>query len=86
MKDQEFETSSQDCKEVRGTYNRWSFRLRGHTWHMPYNGPANEDKLVKCFKGDPRVYIYLLDGDKRVSFWHGTTEDFKDPNPSYKFY
>ena len=52
---------------------------------MPFNGPASENRLVKKFKGSHRVFVYLVDGDTRISFWSGTVDDFADPNPSYRF-
>ena len=33
----------------------------------------------------PKVFIYLMDGTKPISFWKGDITQFQDPNPSFRW-
>ncbi len=57
------------------TYNRWSTRFKQQTYKAPY----------KDFYDIGKVFVYLLSGDKPVCYYKADIEQFKDPNPEWKW-
>lgn len=57
------------------TYNRWSHRFKQTTFVGPYTDVYDIGK----------VFVYLMSGDKPISFWKADIEEFLDPNPRWRW-
>jgi hypothetical protein len=61
--------------EEKGSYCRWSHR-----------DSKDVDCIYREFGTMDKVFLYLMDGEKAISFWKGSVSDFKDPNPKFKWF
>lgn len=71
----DFFIDSEEAKENKGNYNRWSSRTKVTTFKGPY----------KSIEELGRIYVYLMDGDDAVCFWIGEASEFLDPSPKPKW-
>lgn len=58
------------------TYNRWNTRFKQATYKAPYTDVYDMG----------RVYIYLVQGDKPISYFKADVEQFMDPNPRWQWF
>ena len=57
------------------TYCRWMTRVKQQTWKCPYQEVFDIG----------RVYVYLMHGDKAVCYFKDDIENYRQPNPTYKW-
>lgn len=70
---QDFKLQTDKVKENRGDYIRWSQRFSSQTFKLPYNGKGKDASKINPSQ---RVQVYLMDGNKPISWWKGLLKDF----------
>ena len=71
----DFELVTEAPKEYKHGYNRWSERFAKTLFKTTY---PNVEMMEQ-------IFVYLLDGDKKICYWKGKVTEFLDPNPQYRW-
>lgn len=71
----EHEFKTDEPKLQQGYYNRWSHRFQQTTIKSVYKDLYDIGK----------VYIYLMSGSDAICYYKADIEDFKSPNPEWKW-
>lgn len=71
----ELEMKTEDPKIQQGHYNRWSHRFTQQTYKAPYKDLYDIGK----------VFFYLMKGNDAVCYYKADIEEFKNPNPDWKW-
>ena len=71
----DFTFVSQDPKEAKQGYNRWSERVK------------QTKIMTECqsIEEIEKIFVYLMMGEVPICYWTGKLSDFTDPNPSYRW-
>ena len=80
---------TEEPKETKGEYARWSCRSELLSWKMPRYDLAifsKSEEELGLQRHYLRLYFYLVDEDnKPICFWHGILGDFINPNAQWKW-
>ena len=71
----DFELTTDNPKESKHGYNRWSERFEKTIMKTTY---PNVEQMEN-------IYVYLMDGSYPICYWKGKVTEFLDPNPSYRW-
>ena len=71
----DFEIKTEKASHSENTFNRWNFRTQKLTMTTTYQNIYDIG----------RVYIYLMDGDKPISFHKENIENFMNPDPQIRW-
>ena len=61
---------------AENTYNRWNTRFKQTSFKAPYTDVYDIG----------RAYVYLMSGDKAISYFKTDIEEFMNPNPQWKWF
>ena len=71
----DFELTTEAPKEAKHGYNRWSERFAKTLFKTTYPDVEQMEQ----------IFVYLLDGDKKICYWKGKVSEFTDPDPQYRW-
>ena len=86
---EDYTWNTEEPKETKGEYARWSCRSEVLSWKLPKNEQsifAKPAEQLGTLRNEMRIYIYLLDEDDiRICFWKGVLSDFIEADAKWKW-
>ncbi len=90
MNVEDYNWNTEEPKETKGEYARWSCRSEVLSWKLPKNDFSVFSRSLEeigTARSEMRIYIYLLeeDSEKRICFWNGVLSDFMEADAKWKW-